>query len=255
VLHARNGVVIVNPDLILVFLSSNGKLQHLIDILAGGQRVLTGTEARGMIIRRMHERNTDMLYVPLILIAAAAAAGAVHYMNRKEPENPGISSETVVSLSMDQIELLLARLEREEPPEPRMGAMCYAPMMIPDSAEYICPACGEKTMYGGGMFAYMNHELEAARRLAESIDAATDFSVVLDESSFCEFCSVHGVGSAVLVLRVVGENGEETSNSVSVDDLRKLDAFLKGSLCWTTSNDGQEPLQRYAGRMRELLGI
>lgn len=216
---------------------------------------MTGSAHRGMIIRRLHERNTDMLYVPLILIAAAAAAGAVHCMNRKEPANPGMTSQTVVSLSMDQIELLLARLEKEEPPEPTMGAMCYAPMMIPDSAEYICPVCGEKTMYGGGMFAYMNHELEAARRLAVSINASTDFSVVLDESSFCSFCSVHGVGSAVLVLRVSGENGEETANSVSVDDLRKLDSFLKGSLYWVTSNDGQEPLQGHAERMRELLGI
>ena len=198
-----------------------------------------------------------MWYIPvlIIVIAAGTLAGVSRLNHRKQPEGAGTGTLSVVSLSMDQINFLLARLEKEDPPESVRGAMCYGPMAIPDSAEYICPVCGEKTIYSGGMSAYLQHELEAARRLAESIEASTDFTVVLDESAFCEFCSEYGVGSAVLVLRVTNENGEETENSVSVDDLRKLDSFLRGNLFWVTSNDGQEPLRDHLDRMTELLGI
>ncbi len=79
--------------------------------------------------------------------------------------------------------------------------------------------------------------------------------MVLDESAFCEFCSEFGEGSAVLVLRVAGEHGEETENSVSVDELRMLDSFLRGRLFWVTSNEGHAPLRNHSERVAELLGI
>jgi predicted RNA-binding Zn-ribbon protein involved in translation (DUF1610 family) len=202
-----------------------------------------------------------MWYLPLVVVVLAAGAFAgvsrlrSGFPASKQVSDPGTGIHAVESLSMEQINLLLARLEKEEAPEPQMGAMCYAPMAIADSAEYICPDCGEKTVYGGGMSPYLQYELDTARRLAESINASTDFDVVLDESSFCEFCSEYGEGSAVLVLRVTGENGEETANSVSVDDLRRLNWFLRGSLFWVTSNDGHAPLRGHSERMAELLGI
>ena len=198
-----------------------------------------------------------MWFVPVLIIVLAVGtlAGVSRLNHRKQPGGAGTGTLSVVSLSMDEINFLLARLEKEEAPESVFGAMCYAPMAIPDSAEYICPVCGEKTIYSGGMSAYLQHELGAARRLAESIDSLTDFNVTLDESAFCDFCSEYGVGSAVLVLRVTNENGEETENSVSVDDLRMLDSFLRGNLFWVTSNDGHEPLRDHAERMAELLGI
>lgn len=209
-----------------------------------------------------HGRYGDrMWYLPLLVLvlAVGAFAGVSRLRSglpaQKQLSDPGTGVHGLESLTIEQINLLLSRLEKEEAPEPRMGAMCYAPMAIPDSAEYICPDCGEKTVYGGALSPYLQYELDTARRLAESINASTDFAVVLDESSFCEFCSEFGEGSAVLVLRVAGEHGEETANSVSVDELRMLDSFLRGSLFWVTSNDGQAPLRGHSERMAELLGI
>jgi len=203
------------------------------------------------------EAKNRMWYVPVLIVVLAAGtiAGVTRFGSRKQPGGSGTETVSVVSLSMDQIHFLLAKLKKEEAPESVCGAMCYSPMEIPFSAEYICPVCGEKTIYTGNQSAFFQWELGAARRLAESIDSSTAFSVVLDESEYCEFCCENGSGRPVLVLRVTHEEGEETANSVSVTDLRMLNSFLQGSLFWVTSNDGQEPLRDHVGRMAELLGI
>lgn len=168
-----------------------------------------------------------------------------------------IQSQMVQALSMEEVDLLLAKLESEEPPDPVSGAMCYAPMAYPDSAEYICPLCGEKTVYSGSQITLVEWGLPGARRLGESINSSTEFNVVLDETLFCEFCcdsSDLDIDPA-LVLRVFHQDGSETVNTVSEFDLRMLFSFLQGRLFYMTSNDGQEPLRDHSDRIRQLLGI
>ncbi len=159
------------------------------------------------------------------------------------------------SLSADEINALLEKLESTEPPESVMGAMCYAPMAYPEVAEYICPVCGEKTLYRGYETALIEWELPGLRRMAENIDGLTDFQVVLDESQFCGFCSGVEAADPRVLLRVSTSDSTEVVNSVSSTDLRMLESFLQGNLYYLTSNDGQEPLQDYAHRIRQLLGI
>lgn len=159
------------------------------------------------------------------------------------------------SLSMEEVDFLLARLESEDPPEPVMGAMCYEAMAYPDVAEYVCPVCGEKTIYRSMNTAFIEWELPGCRRLADSLDSLTEFHVYLDESQFCQVCS-DSVFEEPKILLVVSADGEmETVNSVSITDLRMLESFLQGNLYYTTFNEGQQPLQQYAPRLRALLGL
>ena len=191
----------------------------------------------------------------VLVLAVGTAAGYSRFRQTKQVPLTGTGVNSMASISIQEIHLLLARLDKEDEPDAVQGAMCYAPMAIPDSAEYICPACGEKTIYTGYQTAGFQWNLDTARRLAESIDSAADLSVTLDEIMFCEFCSEQGAASPTMILRVKNELGEETANSVSVDDLRMLDSFLQGRLFWITSNDGQQPLKDHAERMAQLLGI
>jgi hypothetical protein len=164
---------------------------------------------------------------------------------------------TVISaLSVEQINLLLSRLETTEPPGQVMGAMCYEPMAPPEVAEYVCPVCGEKTVYNRSQSAFISWELEGCRRTADSINTHTDFEVVIDEMQFCDFCSADSTGDEPsLLLKVVYEDGTEVVNTVDLTDLQMLDSFLQGNLYYTTSNDGEIPLQSYSVRIRELLGF
>lgn len=193
------------------------------------------------------------------IVLAGTFAGVVKSRGsgviKEDPVSSLLNSAAIKPLSMEQINFLLARLEREDPPEPVFGAMCYEMMAAPAVAEYICPVCGEKTLYEDYRTAFIEWELEGARRLAESIDAATDFQVILDETLYCDFCSEGSDEDPALLLRVIPEEGEETVNRVSLTDLRKLNSFLNGRLYWTTDNDGHEPLQGDADKIRELLGL
>lgn len=159
------------------------------------------------------------------------------------------------SLSLAEVDALLDRLESMEPPERVMGAMCYAPMAYPEVAEYVCPVCGEKTLYNGTQCAMIEWELPGMRRMAQSIDSLTDFSVLLDESQFCHFCSDTDADVPATLLRVSTSDSTEVVNRVSSMDLRMLEGFLHGNLYYLTSNDSQEPLRDHSDRIRQLLGL
>ncbi len=161
---------------------------------------------------------------------------------------------TFRSLTMDQINILLARLEREEPPDPVMGAMCYQAMAYPLVAEYICPVCGEKTIYSDLQTGFIEWELQACRRMVESINEYTEFDITLDEILFCDFCSESSDEEPTLLLRVASTDTAETVNSISIHDLRILESFLQGNLYYLTFNESQYPLLDCSDRIRQLLG-
>lgn len=191
-------------------------------------------------------------------VAAVALAGVLAGNARTRPAADNarpVSTASLKKLSTGEINLLLSRLEKEDPPEVVQGAMCYRVAGPPSVAEYTCPVCGEKTIYHDLHTRFIEFELETARRLAESISSSTDIIIALDESLYCSFCSDASIEDACLMLRVTTSEGEELSSSVSVTDLRMLDSFLRGELFWVTATDDRMPLRDNAGRLRRLLGI
>jgi hypothetical protein len=195
----------------------------------------------------------------VILIGASSAYGLSRGRWGGPSKSPAagdhISYSDMGDLSIEEVNVLLARLESEEPPEPVMGAMCYAAMAIPATAEYVCPVCGEKTLYSGYVTELVEWELPAMRRMTESVDSLTEFRIFLDESQFCSFCSEEEHEDPLVLLRVVLEDGTETVNPVSITDLRMLESFLQGRLSYMTFNDSEQPLREHADRIRTLMGL
>jgi len=195
--------------------------------------------------------------VVLALLAAAGFAGGKTASAVKTGTvDRIIDSASIKSLSMQQVNWLLARLESQPAPDTVWGAMCYQAVASPVVAEYICPVCGEKTVYNCAESAFSEWELQACRRMIESINSRTEFRVELDETLFCEFCTPEeSIGNCGLFLVVRPEEGRAIVNGVTEIDLRMLDSFLQGNLFYTTENEGRIPLLEYADRMRELLGL
>ncbi len=189
-----------------------------------------------------------------VLLVVSAFTGIMKNKGFIGSKSGVVDSLLLRSLSRNQVNILLARLENEPPPASTMGAMCYSPVMAPTSADYICPDCGEKTLYDYSHAAFIEWELPGCRRFVESINENTDFEVKLDESLFCDFCTPDSDGLSLL-LEVTHENGETVVNAVTITDLRMLDSFLQGNLYYSTSNDAQYPLQDYSERIRTLLGL
>jgi hypothetical protein len=197
------------------------------------------------------------ILIALVLLVATAL-GAVRQRAKQDNANTipgtGIELSDLGSISWEEVEVLLDRLETREPPEVVYGAMCYEMVAAPSVAEYVCPVCGEKTQYTDSDTWFIEYELQGCRRLFDEIAGAADMDIELDETRMCSYCTDADSAEAAIYLKVTLEDGTVLSNRVSEFDLRLLDSFFKGRLFYYTSTDGQEPLQPYAGRIRELLG-
>lgn len=176
-------------------------------------------------------------------------------------DKPGITVERMAHASNAEIERMLGQIEARPAPEEKMGAMCYDMVMPSPVTEYVCPACGEKTLYPVAKSRWpapLNH-LEKLRRLqaeAQVEAGKRGASVELDEQAYCRNCGPKfvDVPAAVLVVRV--PDGRETRTQVFTDDdLRLLRDFFAGKDVKVGPQDDETPLKRSLPRLRNLLGM
>jgi len=180
---------------------------------------------------------------------ASATAGAV--AAREAPAAPARAAK-LATLSRAEVRRLLAKIEKSALPEPQMGAMCYRMAMPPKRAEYVCPTCGERTLYTDRDAVLVDRELPACQRLFRTLPHRE--AMTLDESAFCRKCRPQAADpELVLVIRFDDGTTHEV-RAVTSEDLRLLSGALAGKLTGPTSNDGSEPLKKHLPRLRELLG-
>jgi hypothetical protein len=186
--------------------------------------------------------------------AAIAAAGLIGAGVRAGggPSERGEHSRSIKGLSGDELDSLLTRLKVDEAPEPTLGAMCYDMAMPARVTEYVCPECGEKTLYEE--WCWLLQELPRSRALFEAVRDSLDISVALDETMLCSHCAP-GAEQAYLVLETVSAEGDTVRNEISQNDLVMLLSFLQGSLYYEDDFGGTFPLQPKAERIAQLLGL
>jgi hypothetical protein len=163
-------------------------------------------------------------------------------------------------LTREEISERLQKLkESNDPSELKMGAMCYAPRPLPERVEYVCPLCGQKTLYaasGGDDVARIEYtiaSLPQCRGLAKQVKGLT---IQLDEKEFCRKCAPKSSTPHLwLVVKYPGEKKDYRARDVTVDDLRLINEFLEGKDRHKTSNDGESAMKSHLSRLRTLLGI
>ncbi len=169
-------------------------------------------------------------------------------------------------LSRQDIQKQLAIIAKSPPPkELAMGAMCYEMVAPLNRVDYVCPACGEKTLYAiddsADDAASQRHwqvtwnlsELDACRRLVSQID---NLDMTLDESQFCNHCSPHTeVPKLGLVIRYPDQPEPHRVWDVSQTDLIMLDAAADGKLKYKGVTDNETALKDSLPRLEELLGV
>ena len=148
------------------------------------------------------------------------------------------------------------------------SAMCYAPAEMPLNAAYVCPRCGEKTLYSTApeeattreyaKIGVISGEIPACRRLVKSIeDLKTEgLKIALDESQFCAKCSpdLKEPPKLVLVVHREGEEKPHRVEGVTPDDLRLIQEYLSGQDKHKGEGDKETPLKDHVERLRQLLG-
>jgi len=208
------------------------------------------------------------IVIALLFIGLLTFAGVRH--QGKAHAAPGAGDTVAISVSMPEPlfagssprETLKARLEKlSKSPPPKnlkMGAMCYDMAEPPDRIDYVCPACGEKTLYArddknrGSLTFFLSYQLQECREIAKKVKG---LDIVLGEHEFCRKCSP-ATKAPVLILKV-NYPGEKTHvvRDVHEDDLGLLVEFMNNSDRHVGGQGRETPLKDYVPRLRELLGI
>ena len=156
----------------------------------------------------------------------------------------------------------LAQLARSKPPgDLAPGAMCYRMAPGPDRVEYVCPTCGERTLYPNAANArgrvpswrFLDFELPKMRALVRGI---RNPRVALDESNLCSRCTPRPKDHAIgLVVTYEDPPEPHRVAPVSLEDIQLLSEFLSGGDKHDGSMRGESPLKDHVKRLAQLLGV
>jgi hypothetical protein len=173
-----------------------------------------------------------------------------------------VTTRNLKPLTRQEIRGLLERLaERPAPSGLSLGAKCYEVAAPPERAEYLCPTCGERTLYTVSAKKgspdrtprFVEYELTECRRLVKSLKGA---GMTLDEKEFCRKCSPgHDSPALVLVIAYKGEDKPQRTRGVKAEDLRMIQEFLNDQDRHQGEMGRQTPLKDSIGHLRELLGV
>lgn len=149
---------------------------------------------------------------------------------------------------------LLARLNRladePAPKELAIGAMCYRMGAAPKREEYVCPKCGERTLYSRSRDCSEVQDVRTASGLMKELGRC---DIVLDESSFCKHCSPD-ITAPSMALVVQFANGTEHRNEkIRLVDVQLVKEFFGCHGKHDGGMVGEEPLKKYVSRLALLL--
>lgn len=237
--------------------------------------------------------------VVLAVIALLAFLGLASSPKRPPYIGPGPKTGTpegdsaatvaaVTALDRGAMETMLDELADAPEPEKKPGAMCYAVAAMPGRTEYVCPDCGEKTLYvttgllptdgdddatgdaaetgdagtstdvrvvTGGVLTDVAWEIASARREMQALREVAGGAVRLDESEFCRKCSPDAEAPQLRLIVAFADGSEHVTRGVRPSEIRVLREFLEGKTEHTTSNDGITPLADSMPVIRKLLGL
>lgn len=176
------------------------------------------------------------------------------YLSRNENEEI-IPGDTIVKVpySKKELELMLYQLSKSKKPtnlEP--GAMCYSMAMAPDSVPYVCPLCGEKTIYTNQFKNFIFYDLPQCRRIAVSLK---EHGILVDETSFCSHCrkSEENINLCIYVYSKEGELAH--SCNVNQFELSLLLAFFDGDKVVEGGHGNEIAVKDHINKIRDLLGL
>lgn len=203
------------------------------------------------------------IYIAVFVISAGLILGLSGCISRigktgSLSENDSLyypSDSAVGRASRADIERRLKVLsESETPKNLNLGAMCYEVALPPDRAEYVCPVCGEKTLYTNDYTYTVLQEISSCRNAVAKIK---NIELRLDESRFCKQCTpdTNVKPSLDLYIRYKGEHQELKTENIYSGDLDLIAELMAGNKKHVGATANEDPLKDYIDRLKELLHI
>jgi len=196
-----------------------------------------------------------------LAILLGFSSGCKKNSNREYEKQKMVMSEKAGFIHRSDIHNVLIALSKTEPPKNlRVGAQCYSTEGPSSVVQYVCPKCGEKTLYKLSEVAdtlcinsFIERELESCRRIVKAIK---NLNIILDESQYCRKCSPNVKSPKLaLIVKYSDEEALHRCEEITIDDLRLLNEFLSGEYKHVSDYDAETPLKNHVKRLSELLGV
>ncbi len=197
-----------------------------------------------------------ILIVCLVLATPGCSGGRAAEDGQPGAKPPVVSAGEMQVLDRDAVRAMLKKVADSPPPQSlKMGAMCYDMAGPPQRADYVCPKCGERTLYEQGMAGIVEWQLPACRRELAELKKATGEAAALDESQFCRKCSPDAK-EPKLALNLKYQGGQKSSVAgVTPMDIRLVREFLTGKMVHQGEQDRETAMKDHLPRLKELLGV
>lgn len=153
-------------------------------------------------------------------------------------------------LPADLLDRLNKLAEGPAPKELAMGAMCYSIAPPPDREEYVCPKCGERTLYATSNECSKVCDVRVASDLMRELSRS---DVILDESSFCKNCSPDTPGPSMALVVHYADGTDHRTDCVELVDVQLVKVFFDGHSKHDGGMGGEVPLKAHAARLATLL--
>jgi len=128
--------------------------------------------------------------------------------------------------------------------------MCYSSPPPMERVEYICPVCGEKTVYHTSF----SYDFDNLQNYRDKVNRITKIDVKLDESQFCRKCTPkQSQREFRLLVKYNNAKKAHKTCGIAIDDINLLYEYSEGIKEHTTWYN-KKPLIEYRGRIEELLG-
>ena len=208
------------------------------------------------------EVESDMPWLLGMAVVLCGIGLAVFAVRANAQAGPGgVTAEMVSKASNAEIERMLRTVETGPVPELKLGAMCYAPLPPMTRYEYVCPVCGEKTLYAADAEQSWIPAtgIDAMRRARDGAAAAATqagAAVVLDEKQYCRKCLPELARAPQAAVEVTLPDGHvQRTEAIQLQDLWILRDFFSGKNVLVGGNESESPLKGSLPRLRELLGL
>lgn len=191
-----------------------------------------------------------------VSVFVIAFIGFTSYSIAKDNTNNSTNKQTALEQLENQAarDILNSKLDKLQNipafDERPVGAMCYDTAAPLERTQYICPVCGEMTLYP-----WQSTNIDDVSYYRKLVKKINKIQVTLDESQLCEKCSPDAKTRKLYLIVKNDKNAKPNKiSNFSANDIQLLYEYSEGMKEHTTLY-GKMPLINFKSRLEELLGI
>ena len=171
----------------------------------------------------------------VIMVSVVCSAHAAPPQPPPSPA-PAITQADVAALPDEQIRQMLNNMDKGavRVAVRVTSATCYSSPGVPSdrnypAIEYVCPKCGEKTLYkhSSERQEFIDEELAVCRSVIAEIKTNTPFNCTFDESALCAKCMPRAAHRTVAFVVVYPNGTTNRTTDVTPVDLMLVRDYLK----------------------------